>query len=199
MPEIPEGIVHAANNFTPSFEVTDEFGESDYQSMWEGQFDAKKGVTGMWFPRHDWMVVSSRALAHHDQQYRAVMNHRGELSPVMPWAIAHTHSGWHADIPASAGGMYQVLSREDLLDDVNAWMNGHNVSERELWPCVYTCALLDVPDSCEVRYRYQPTPNPSVEDAYAVTETFSLEAAYQELSFTPAGVPEPTVNRSKWL
>lgn len=192
---LPQEIADSGNNFSPSFSITDELGQTEPWSQWEGSFDATSGVSGLWFPTEDWMVVTNRGLAHHNQQYRAVEDREGPLSPVMPWAADRTGGGWHLDLPSSAGGMTQVMTRLDLTDDVDTWQHGYQVGPEVLWPVAYTSRRLDLPPSTQVRFLYRPDSMPSVEDTYHKTAEFPLEEAYTELRFTPAGDPEPAIGR----
>jgi len=196
---LPDEIIQAGNNFNPSFRVTDELGDADYWTMWEGSFDAKAGITGLWFPREDWMAVTKRQMSHHNTAYRNIHTRKGHISPVMPWAANASMGDWHVDIPSSAGGMTQVLSRMDGGGGVDSWQHGSDVTPEHLWPVLWTCKLLDVPASAVVNARYTHPTVQSADPYYHDSSTFELGEAYTEMRFMATGPPESEIDRQQYL
>lgn len=196
---LPDEIIKAGNNFNPGFRVTDELGQADYWTMWEGSFDATTGITGLWFPRENWMVVTKRGMSHHNTAYRQVHERHGHISPVMPWAANLTTDSWHVDIPSSAGGMAQVLARLDGGGDVDSWQRGNNITPDHLWPPLWTCRVLDVPEAGVVNAKYTHSGLQSADPYYNESEVFELEEAYTEMRFLPGGPPEPKLDRGQYL
>lgn len=196
---LPDEIATAGNNFAPGFDVTDDLGDSDYWTLWEGEFDAKSGVTGLWLPTENWMVVAKRSVTHHNQAYRSVYRDHGHISPVLPWAANVAGDAWHVDVPSTAGGMTQVLSRLEGGEGVDSWQHGHQISPSDVWPILYTCRLLDLPPDSTVSVRYTTPRIQSADPNYFESETFLLEAAYTEMKFAPGGLPGPQLDRQQYL
>jgi len=195
MPQEFDNPPAAPVDFHRPSRITTSLGKKDFYSRYGDTYNAREGVSGLWFPEQDWMVMDPRNLSHHNQQYAAVMRDHGPLSPVMPWAANFTSGGVYIDLPSSAGGLYQILAERDLLDEVDSWRYGFQVGPDVLWPVVYCARLVDIPGTAEVTFHHKPRRKMSADPNYSVTKTFQLQQAYAELRFTNVGLPEPLVNR----
>lgn len=192
------------SNFVADFGIRDTTPRGDYWEQWGKPSDTGAGISGLWFPFENLMVVDRRTLAHHNQQYSYIHEELGALSPVMPWAAGFNgayddgeYIGTRAvlELPSSAGGLFQYLTRNNLRDEVDAWQHGHDVAPDHLWPVVYTARLLDMPSETTVRFDHEQQRMRSVEETYPVSREFKLEMAYMELQWLPGGLPEPKIER----
>jgi hypothetical protein len=196
---VPEPLADGLNGFVASFDVTDSLGDTRYWTMWDGKFDAVPGISGLWFPTEGLMVLEQRGMTHHNAAYRNVYDRLGHISPVMAWASGSNTNNRYLDIPSSAGGLYQALSRLDAADDVARWSSGSYLSPEDVWAVIYAARLVDAPPETNVTASYDHHGIASVDPGYSEQSRFTLEDAYTELQFSPAGKPEPRIDRGQYL
>jgi hypothetical protein len=192
---VPEPLADGLNGFSASFDVTSSLGDEQYWTLWDGEFEATEGITGLWFPTEGLMVLERRGLTHHNGAYRQVHDRLGPLSPVMPGASGSSSGSRFLDLPSSGGGLYQILSRLDVTDDVERWNSGSFVSPEDIWAVVYAARLVDAPGGTLVTANYDRRGIASADPNYSEQSRFTLADAYTELQFSPAGKPEPRIDR----
>jgi len=181
----------AANDFSPDFDIRNGLLEEEYWRTWDTR--ENEGITGIWIKEQSLMIVSPRGLMHHNQQFNSLKERGSVEGTLMPWAAGSIGDEYHIDIPASGGGLFQAVTRFD--GDVSTARSGAKITQNEVWPVVYTCYMLDIPfvGVCNATYD-RDTPGPSMIDVQ--DETFQMGTAYNLLSFSLAGLPEPKLNRS---
>jgi hypothetical protein len=192
--------------------ITNSLGETDYATSWAGEYNRTDGVTGMYLPEEDHMAVDRRTVAHHNQQYRTLVDyHDRNPSPIMAWAW--TLRGRYADgervgtaadleFPRSRGGIVQVLDRIIGGDDVVVWNTGTQVDQYTFYQVIYTCRLLDCPGNTKVATKWVPREvkedsgmSRSRKREFEVTRgRYRLKDCYAELRFQ-GRLPEPRVER----
>jgi len=181
---IPEAVMAERGSATSDFEITGPDGLPRPESMWS--LSPGAGITGLWVPYSKVMGVSDPPLAHHDDLYRGVTDSTDAQPPVIPWGAASVDGAWNVDLPTPGGSLWNV----DLSDDI-LWRNAKQVPPSALWPVAYTCRYLGIPEDATITFGYEP-PRAGMD---AVEETLMIGQVYDELRFTPAGLPDPAVDR----
>ncbi len=181
---VPDELQTAANNFTADFDIVNDRGQTRIEPMWEMSHES--GITGLWYPNEPLMAAVDPPLAHHDDLYEGLADTVAPVPPVMPWKAAIVGDMWQVEIPVPGGSMWSVdLEDEELLT------NAEQVGPEVLWPVVYTCARIGVPEDALVTFDYDPPRT----TAPLTSLSIEMRDLYAELQLTPAGIPEPIIER----
>lgn len=178
----------------------------DVEEQFSGsRIRATEGVSGLWFPDANAMVVSPR-FAHHNDQLN-ILDQTGRLDALgdsfTPWVwdlfgFGDGPTRAELDFPRSAGGAFQYVSRNDVRPDyVRA---SEEFTENDVYAVAWAAKRLAVPGESEANVAYLPSSTPDdVTDVIAREfkvnrEVRELEDWYRELRFA-GQLPDPIINR----
>lgn len=193
---VPDRLIEVLSGWEPAFEIVGTGAEREPWGQWDDQYDASAGVSGLYFPDHDLMVMDNRQIVHHNGQWNVLVNRMLDgpfPSPVMPFTIDTVGSGWRVEMARSHGGLYQALGKHDALGKVTQITSGSQVEPRWVWDVVYAARRADIPGGI-MQYTFRQ-PGASVEDAFAPDLETKLQDLYREMRFEDA-LPEPAIDRT---
>lgn len=195
--EIPVHILEAAQTFDAPFGVQSSSTTSTYAEQHTKWYDAKNGITGLYIP-DDTMIMDDRGLNHHPQQWLTLMQQRDEAPPeVMPWATTYATDHHIIEVGISHGGLTQALRKTGHYRDVDQLQSGKDILPEYLWAVIYACRLGDLPRDAIVDYnyllpRFRESP---MGEQFGTSNRTRLGDFYDELQFSPAGLPDPVIDR----
>ena len=188
-------LKQSVQGFDPDITFVDH-NLSEPWSRFEGE-NADEGLTGLWFPESNIMIIEPRHTNPHGSLYELSTMGSGGLEanqPVLPWSSIKSRDsilsdgGWYVDIPASASTLVRSENVEGRI------IGQDLMNEGSLWPIMYTVWLSDHPHNSSVTYAYTDSRTGEMKQ-----ENFKAANGYRELSFGLGGLPEPKVNRAQFL
>jgi hypothetical protein len=194
-PEVPRG-------FEPPQEITNAKGDFIWYKNWQGEPLGSYGLTGLYDPAEDRMLVENRQL---DGRGQVTYTHADmvidliEKSPfpkvpdvTVPAEAGGLGDSFSVEIPTAAGGAFVTTKRLD--DDKEFIEKGDERATTEhFYKYVYTLAKIDFPGEAVVRMSHRI--NNRAGRFFVAERTFRLQDAYRELSFADM-LPEPEVSPS---
>lgn len=141
------------------------------------------GITGLFIPDLNKMIVDNRNQTHHNAQFHYLCRSYGQQSPILAWTACFAEKNGkkvaYLELPSSHGGLMQAIGKRDLHDEVNAITQGHELEPSSLYPIVYACRVLGMPEETRVTFDHQH--DQSVDPFYTQTRRFALKYAYMEM------------------
>lgn len=164
------------------------------------------GISGLWFPGANVMVVTPRRLHHNDQlstlDSKGVLDRPGWGDVFIPWLWLPPSPSDSAklDFPRSAGGAFQYVANNDIPPDYVR--GGGMVDEGGAYAVVWTCKRLGCPPSTEAILSFLPS-STRYEKGTQLAREFGVVRTrrdlgdfYRELEFG-GHLPEPAIDRDQ--
>ncbi len=193
-----DDILEVSESFTAEFEIR---GSGTPISQQFGSYDEMTAVTGLYFPEDRLMIVDSRLVAHHNNQWQFVENAVGPLSPVVPWASATVGGKFVVELGRSHGGLSQALRRYDRIGEVEVRSHGMDIRPETVLAVAYASRITDHPaDNTDYEYTFRPTgldgvPEDVIRELRVDRYTESMDNLYDLLRVCPSGLPDPFFKR----
>lgn len=162
----------------------------------------RAGISGLWFPENNAMVITPRRAHHNDQL--AHLDQRGVLGRRLrgnffPWVWDLVSGNGVLNFPRSAGGAFQYMTRNDP-PNVTYLQGRSMVDEGDVYSVVYACRRVDVPGESETEGGFLPSDSRFEKGSQTAREVGVRRMGrpvgdwYREMEF--AGVlPDPAFER----
>ena len=197
-PELPR-------SFQPPQEIMNAVGDFRWWKGWEGEGPGTYGLTGLYDPNGDVMIVENRQkgveVNNVTYTHAHMVSDLIEKSPLprFPQATIPAEAGGlrgdqefqaSVEIPTAAGGAFVTTQRLD--EEKEFWEKGDNrVTTNHFYKYVYTLAKIDFPGDAPVRMSHRLGNRAG--QFFVADRTFRLKEAYRELQFDGM-LPEPEVS-----